>query len=352
MTRILLQFFIIFFLTVSLSAQTATLTLGNEPVCAGQEVLIPVDASNLLNVGAISLTISFDTTVLTYISLENINPQLAGMSFNYISDPPEISFAWSNINPANFPQAKFFDIKFHVITEYTPINFKTDNNGCEISDASLPPVEISTSFVNGGIYSGRPSIVSQTHDTTVKAGWNASFNVISNNTNEFTWNESRDNGLHWSTLQDGLKYSGTHTYKMTISQVSPAFNLYRYSCTLVHAECTAESNPSKLTIDSITGIPEVNATVLKLYQNEPNPFALSTLIEYSLPGPGIAKIKIFDSFGKQIKTIVNTNQGMGIHKVELEDNELPGGLYFYTLEYINNSISYNTSYNKMVKMSP
>lgn len=352
MNRFFVIYFFILFYTVSLSAQTATLTIGTEPVCAGQEVLIPVNALNLVNVGAISLHINFDTTALTYISLENINPQLAGMSYNYTSNPPEISFAWSNINPANFQQAKFFDIKFHVITENTPILFKTDSNGCEISNGSIPPQVITTSFVNGGVYPGIPLIVSQTPDTTVKAGMNAMFNVISYNANEFNWRESRDNGLHWTALQDGGKYSGTHSYKLTITQVPASFNNYKYGCTLIQAQCSKESNPSKLTIDSLTGFSEVVPPEFTLNQNQPNPFSISTTIEYGLPEIGIVKIKIYDSFGKQISTLVNTIQFKGRHMVEFDAEEFPSGLYFYVLEYNNKNIVYHTSYKKMVKMSP
>ena len=350
MTRFIVIFFFILFYTVSLPAQTATLTIGTEPVCAGQEVLIPVNALNLVNVGAVSLHINFDTTALTYISLENINPQLAGMSYNYASIPPEISFAWSNINPANFQQAKFFDIKFHVITINTPILFRTGINGCEISNGSLPPEVITTNFVNGGVYPGIPMIVSQTQDTSVKAGMNAMFNVISYNTNQYYWKESHDNGIHWTTLQDGGKYSGTHSYKLTITQVPASFDFYTYGCTLVQAQCSVQSNPSKLTVDSLLGIPEAIPPDFTLNQNQPNPFSVSTAIEYRLPEMGIVKIKIFDSFGKQVSTLVNAVQFKGRHSVELDAAEYLNGLYFYVLEFNNKNINY-TSYKKMVKIS-
>jgi hypothetical protein len=351
MNRFFSILFITLFYAVSLSAQTATLTLGTEPVCAGQEVLIPVNALNLVNVGAVSLHINFDATALTYLSVENINTQLAGMSYNYTSNPAQISFAWSNLTPANFQQTKFFDIRFRVITENTALSFKTDSNGCEISNGSIPPEVITTSFLNGGVYPGKPVIVSQTHDTTVRTGWNAMFNVISQNTNTYTWKESRDHGIHWTALEDGGKYTGTHSYKLTITQVPASYNFYLYGCTLVQAQCMTESNTVKLTIDSLTGFSEVVPTMFTLKQNQPNPFSFSTTIEYSLPEMGVVKIKIFESFGKQISTLVNALQTKGWHSVDFDSADMPSGLYFYVLEYTAKNIEYRSDYKKMVKMS-
>ena len=66
---------------------------------------------------------------------------------------------------------------------------------------------------------------------------------------------------------------------------------------------------------------------------------------------GIVKIKIFDSFGKQVATLVNAIQFKGRHSVELDAAEYPCGLYFYVLEFNNKNILYYTNYKKMVKTS-
>jgi len=49
--------------------------------------------------------------------------------------------------------------------------------------------------------------------------------------------------------------------------------------------------------------------------NYPNPFIPTTTIEYTLQKKGNVVVKIFDSIGKKIKTLVNQTQQSGSYKV-------------------------------------
>jgi hypothetical protein len=71
----------LFFFTPSLSAQTPTVTISTGKSCAGQEVLLSITASNLSNIASITLYVDVDTTRLTFVSLENIDPQLEELYF-------------------------------------------------------------------------------------------------------------------------------------------------------------------------------------------------------------------------------------------------------------------------------
>jgi glucose/arabinose dehydrogenase len=87
-----------------------------------------------------------------------------------------------------------------------------------------------------------------------------------------------------------------------------------------------------------TGIEE-NETLpkeYKLVQNYPNPFNPSTMISYSIPKAGYVKLQIFDITGKQIRSLVNTNQQPGKYDISFNGkdeygNSLPSGIYFYSL---------------------
>jgi hypothetical protein len=335
-----------FFYAASLPAQTPTLIIGTGGVCAGQEVLIPVTGSNLLNVGAISLKISFDNTLLTYLSLENFDPQLLGMVYNYNADSSKIAFVWSNVSPVNFQEGKLFDIRFMPTGKPGSIVFKP---GCEIADnfAQVIPVL----FNNGGVYPGWPVIDSQPHDTTVKSGMNLRFTVVSENTDFYNWKESRDKGSSWNLLNDEGIYTGTRTNKLIISQIPVFYDGFKYRCTLMKDNCYTETDAVKLTVDSLMTISEITKPGVFLKQNHPNPFNVTTEIEYFIPQPGNIKIKIFDRFGKLISTLVNTQQSKGNHVINFNPGELPAGLYFYVLEYQNNNTSY-TGYKKMTKICP
>ena len=73
-----------------------------------------------------------------------------------------------------------------------------------------------------------------------------------------------------------------------------------------------------------------------LEQNYPNPFNPSTNIKYYIPQLSKVKLSIFDAVGKEINTLVNTNQLSGEYNTRWNGkdsygNSVPSGVYFYSL---------------------
>ena len=74
----------------------------------------------------------------------------------------------------------------------------------------------------------------------------------------------------------------------------------------------------------------------KLFQNYPNPFNPSTVISYSIPKNDFVSIKIYDSIGKLVSTLINTEKPPGNYSVTFNAEALSSGVYFYkirTAEY-------------------
>ncbi|MBK9226931.1 MAG: T9SS type A sorting domain-containing protein [Ignavibacteria bacterium] len=69
----------------------------------------------------------------------------------------------------------------------------------------------------------------------------------------------------------------------------------------------------------------------RLFQNYPNPFNPSTTIEYELDISSNVLLKISDTQGKEVRSLVNSRQQSGKHKVEFDAEGLPSGIYFYSL---------------------
>ncbi len=104
---------------------------------------------------------------------------------------------------------------------------------------------------------------------------------------------------------------------------------------------------STAVIDSIkkttTGIDKDNEQLpnrIILDQNYPNPFNPSTMINYQLPSASSVKLKIYDSLGQEIKTLVNSFQNAGEHSIvwngtDGNNNPVSSGMYFYSL-FANN----------------
>ncbi len=86
----------------------------------------------------------------------------------------------------------------------------------------------------------------------------------------------------------------------------------------------------------------------KLEQNYPNPFGKAapagnfiTTIQYSIPtdenqSPELqgeqVRLIVFDILGRQVATLVNSEQLPGIYKVNFNASNLPSGIYFYRIQ--------------------
>lgn len=68
-----------------------------------------------------------------------------------------------------------------------------------------------------------------------------------------------------------------------------------------------------------------------LEQNHPNPFYHSTKISYQIPMDEYVSLKVYDTLGKEVSTLVNEKKQTGCYEVEFRGRGLTGGIYFYTL---------------------
>ncbi len=95
---------------------------------------------------------------------------------------------------------------------------------------------------------------------------------------------------------------------------------------------------------SLTGVEENEKSMLPtkiaLYQNYPNPFNPTTTIQFALPKRSFVELKIFNSLGQEIRTLVQGVQSAGMKTVVWDGKDASGfsvssGLYFYRLKVGN-----------------
>jgi len=92
----------------------------------------------------------------------------------------------------------------------------------------------------------------------------------------------------------------------------------------------------------LTGIAES----FELAQNYPNPFNPGTKIAYSLKSPETVSLKVFNSNGELVSTLIsNQHQAQGTYEVAWDGSNFASGVYYYQLT----SASF-TSTRKMVLM--
>lgn len=76
-----------------------------------------------------------------------------------------------------------------------------------------------------------------------------------------------------------------------------------------------------------------NPAAYKLLQNYPNPFNNATKIEFELDKPALVSIKVYNSLGQLVSTLMDLRQlSAGKYQTSWEPVNLPSGIYFYSLE--------------------
>ncbi len=72
--------------------------------------------------------------------------------------------------------------------------------------------------------------------------------------------------------------------------------------------------------------------VYRLYQNYPNPFNESTSICYGLPHPSYVSIKVYNTLGQEVATLISEDKLSGRYTVQFDGSTLASGIYFYRLK--------------------
>jgi len=135
-------------------------------------------------------------------------------------------------------------------------------------------------------------------------------------------------------VKDGFKAGDKITYKFWLSSGSKELSGYDIAYTVgdgtFSPQGTAVANFEKLEVvnqSEQSVIPDKYA----LLQNYPNPFNPSTTIRYGIPSESRVTIKIINTIGQEVTTLINSTQSSGYHEVNFNAGNLASGIYFYRI---------------------
>lgn len=75
-----------------------------------------------------------------------------------------------------------------------------------------------------------------------------------------------------------------------------------------------------------------------LKQNYPNPFNPTTKIQFSIANPEFISLKVFDSLGREIQTLISEYKTPNTYAVDFDASSLSSGVYYYQLVSGNSAI--------------
>ncbi len=163
------------------------------------------------------------------------------------------------------------------------------------------------------------------------------------------WNVARSHGQIVATMLDTL---GSEYYSTADSGLvgywrfdefedlgvngGGADDIRDYSVNQNHAD--AEGLPSLVPSGALVSVEIANDLLPVKYhvsQNYPNPFNPTTTINFSIPEATFVYLKIFNSLGEEIQTLISEELSAGNYKYDWNAINLPSGIYFYKLQSEN-----------------
>lgn len=130
-----------------------------------------------------------------------------------------------------------------------------------------------------------------------------------------------------SVLPNG---SAADTIRFTPASVGPVSGAL-----IVTSNAPTSPDSIKITASGVTATTDVTKEVeiprvYSLSQNYPNPFNPSTTIRYELPKAADVSLKIFNTLGQLVATLVDERREAGYYQVQW-NADVPTGVYFYRL---------------------
>ncbi len=143
---------------------------------------------------------------------------------------------------------------------------------------------------------------------------------------------------------DGTTFTNTAHINVRASRdvaVGPDGVIY----TTVQAAGSSEIGLMAFRYEKVTAVDDEENQVItgfQLSQNYPNPFNPSTTIRFSMPEESFVTLKVFNTLGEEIRTLINEDIIAGNYEVEFSAKggsasggdawNLPSGIYFYRIQ--------------------
>lgn len=120
-------------------------------------------------------------------------------------------------------------------------------------------VSSNTSHRNSAAFSfGGVTISSHPSNSSICAGSNTSFSIISSGGTSYQWEVSTDNGVTWNNASGGI-YTNSTTTTLNLTNVTVSYNSYQYRCVVSGGSCSS-GTPSAAAVLTVNTTPSITGT--------------------------------------------------------------------------------------------
>lgn len=259
-------------LSVAQYIPTIVTSLGSVTTCFDQVFSIPVNVTNCNNVGAISLVLNYNSSLVTYAGYETPNPALENGYMRVNATDGKVYFTWASSNQA-LQLGNDQLISFAFKSEAGNSNLTWNTSQCEYTNLAGETLPASYNGSSLNIYFP-PSITSNPTDQTVLEGASTTFTInASGNGLSYQWQMSQDQGISWETLSNGEHYSTVTNRTLHVNNVVYTMDGYRYRC-LVNGTCDPSVVSEYATLHVETQMYNIHTTVGSLNTCSQNEFGI------------------------------------------------------------------------------
>ena len=136
--------FFLLLISIGLTTTAQTVSIDHYNIDQGTQLVVPVNLQNLNNVGALTLFVGYDNTVLQFDTVLNVHTSFNGLLANNMNDM-QIGMVWSAfLSGVTLSSGQLCELRFNYLGGDCDLEFRP---GCEIADynaITLPAV-----FVDG-----------------------------------------------------------------------------------------------------------------------------------------------------------------------------------------------------------
>ena len=235
--------------------------------------------------------------------------------------------------PANVKIFDFFNLLKHPSSNYMNPIYRdaiNDYHPNALASSLVAPILVQRMFDAAIAYEGivpveLTSFTGDYKDGVVELKW-----ITSTETNNSGFEVERRNDYSTFESIGFVNGNGTSTNRVTYNFIDDnlSSNRYYYRLKQIDMDGSLEySNELQIDIDALMNY--------QLYQNYPNPFNPSTEIYFTLAKSGNVSLKVFNSLGSVVATLIDGFMESGKHSIKYNAKDSSSGIYFYRLKADN-----------------